>query len=128
MTAVEAFIEEATALVTDGGSFGVFDRFLGLTAALIAEEFGASLVDAAGPVREAAARTLRKDRATDLAFAHLVEALAGLVAERLGDGPGDQPAAEAVYDACNLAAGARLWPEGGPVDPGPDPGLTGWVR
>ena len=122
-------IEELAALVTEDRSYEPFDLFLGCVAGLVGEHFSVAFVaDAVGPVRETADRLLTGPGGADeIAFARFTEHLAGLVAERLGSGPADQVAAEAVYDLCNLAAGAYLWPEDGqPVRSG-DPRLDAWV-
>jgi hypothetical protein len=120
-----AFIEDAAALVTEGRSFEPFDAFLGAVAALLCERFAVSLGEAARPVREAADRHLTGG-AEEVAFNRFTEHLGGLVAERLGEGPGDEAAAEAVYELSGLAAGGYLWPEDGPVRSA-DPRLDGWV-
>ena len=56
------------------------------------------------------------------------EDLGGRVATVLGDGPGDQAAAEAVYGLIDLAAGVCLRPaEVPPPEPSSAAGLGGWI-
>ena len=125
--AAAEYIEQLAALVTEDRSYEPFDVFLGCVAGLLGEHFRVALVgDAVGPVREAADRHLPGGD-EEIALAHFIDDLAGLVAERLGSGPADQAAAEAVYDLCDLAARGYLWPDDGqPVRSG-DPRLDGWV-
>jgi hypothetical protein len=125
--AAAEYIEELAALVTEGRSYEPFELFLGCVAGLLGEHFGVETVgDAVGPVREAANRHLT-GAADEVAFNRFTEDLSGLVAVRLGSGSGDDEAAVAVWDLCNLAAGGYLGPEDGQPVRSADPGLDGWV-